>query len=90
MRKGMKKGSRAGRVEQVYQLMTTLGRSTTVYEIAYLMHVEPSSYLRGIVHDLVARGDVVFYEAQHRPNAMKRLYKLASQDRAERVQQVLI
>lgn len=68
--------SRAGRKLQVYELMYTLGYSLTMYQIADLLHLSRSSHFMSILMEMVEDGDLGFFEVQHRPNSVKRLFYL--------------
>lgn len=66
--------SRGGRKSEIWDKLNALDRSLTTYEIARLCHLEPSTYLRKILQEMVEENTVAFFEVQHRPNSVKRLY----------------
>lgn len=68
--------SRAGRKLAIYETLYTLGRSFTMYEIADLLHMQPSTHLTKILMEMVAEGDLNFRVTSHRPNSNKRIFYL--------------
>lgn len=66
--------SRAGRKLQVYKTMYETGRSYTMYEIAKMVGLKPSTHLLKMLMEMCEESDLEYYEAQHRPNSVKRLF----------------
>ena len=65
---------RAGRKDQIYEVLNTLNRSLTLHEIARMIHLSPSTHLRKIANEMVAEGDLFSCVVAHRPNVQKVLY----------------
>lgn len=66
--------SREGRKLAIYETLYTLGRSFTMYEIADLLHMQPSTHLTKILMEMVDDSDLAFHVVAHRPNSTKRLF----------------
>lgn len=66
MRKGTKKVDGVGRRQAVLDVLWTLGTHMTVHDMAYNLHIEPSTYLRKIMNELVDDGYLTKYSVRHR------------------------
>ena len=68
---------RVERKDQLARLFSAMGEGeVTVHDIARILDVAPSSYLRSILSDLVTDGMLVCRVVPHRKNVGKVLYSL--------------
>jgi ribosomal protein S25 len=81
MRKGTGRVGRETRKQQILDTVWTLNRYVTVSELAYHLHLEPSTFLRNIVKELVAEKYLQTVQVAHRGWVeAKTLYALKSEN----------
>lgn len=75
---GTKLVKRHDRKAQIYQLFNVVGEGrVTVYQLAKILDVKPSQWLRDILNEMVDENVLEVEIQDHRPTIQKRVYKLS-------------